>query len=97
MNKKRRFILILDAALVAFALAAKHIAAWMMAYLPDCMYAKRGIMCPSCGGTRCVRNFFSGRFAEAFALNPFIFLLIIYLGIALVLGNIGCLFGHRLS
>ena len=91
MTKKKRFVILLDLALVVFALAAVPLTGWMFAAIPDCPATKLGLLCPSCGGTRCVRYFFSGRFGDAFLVNPFFFLLILYLGAALVLLNVGVL------
>ena len=91
MTKKKRFVILLDLFLVLFALAAVPLTGWMFTAIPDCPATKLGLLCPSCGGTRCVRYFFSGQFAEAFAVNPFFFALILYLGAALVLLNVGIL------
>ena len=91
MTKKKQFVLLLDLALVVFALAAVPLTGWMFAAIPDCPVTKLGLLCPACGGTRCVRYFFSGRFADAFWVNPFFLLLILYLGAALVLLNVGVL------
>ena len=91
MTKKKQFVLLLDLALVVFALAAVPLTGWMVAAIPDCPVTKLGLLCPACGGTRCVRYFFSGRFADAFWVNPFFLLLILYLGAALVLLNVGVL------
>lgn len=41
-----------------------------------------GIICPSCGGTRCVINLMQLNFKQAFIKHPTICLAIIYLGIA---------------
>lgn len=89
MRKKR--IIVLDIALLALVLAARLLTGWMLEYIPDCPFTKLGWLCPACGGTRCVRYFFSGELGAAFAMNPFFFVLIWYLGAALALLNIGVL------
>jgi hypothetical protein len=91
VKKGRRGILVLDGALLLCALGAKFLASAMIRWLPDCLFAGVGLTCPTCGATRCVREFFSGHFAIAFRLNPFIFCLIPYFAMALVLLNIGYL------
>lgn len=90
-NKARWCILAVDAGLLIFALLARHLAATMMKYLPECVYSPAGITCPACGATRCVRYLFSGQPFTAFRLHPYIFLLIFYLAVALIILNIGYL------
>ena len=91
MNKKKLYVILLDLALVISALAAQTVTGWMLRFIPDCPVMAMGLLCPACGGTRCVRYFFSGRFVDAFMVNPFFFLLILYLGAALALLNVGVL------
>ena len=91
MDVKKTYVILLDLGLVALALLAKLLTGWMLWLLPDCPVAKMGLLCPACGGTRCVRYFFSGQLGAAFGANPFFFVLIWYLGAALVLWNVGVL------
>lgn len=88
---KRKVVLLLDGVLLVAVTLAVPMAKWMLWALPDCALAKVGVLCPSCGGTRCVRAFFSGEFGAAFSFNPFFFVLIWYLAAALVLLNVGVL------
>lgn len=88
---KKKAVLLLDAVLLIAAVLAGPMAKWMLWALPDCALARVGVMCPSCGGTRCVRAFFSAEFGAAFRFNPFFFVLIWYLAGALVLLNVGVL------
>ena len=81
----------MDVGLVALILAAGFLSRWMIATLPPCPFVAAGLLCPACGGTRCVRYLTQGAFAEAFAVNPFVFLLVFYVGIGLILLNIGVL------
>ena len=47
--------------------------------MPTCIINKYlGILCPSCGGTRCVVNFALGNFKESFLYHPLFFITIIY-------------------
>lgn len=92
---KKKIVLLLDAALLTAAALAVPMAKWMLWALPDCALASLGVLCPSCGGTRCVRAFFSGEFAAAFSFNPFFFVLIWYLAVALVMLNVGVLLKVR--
>lgn len=48
--------------------------------LPACYIRENfHVICPSCGGTRCVTNFVKGNFQQAFQYNPIIFIMICYL------------------
>lgn len=48
--------------------------------LPKCYFYKNyGILCPSCGGTRCVINFFRGNLTESLKYNIIYFSIILYL------------------
>lgn len=97
MKHQKRFILILDAVLALGSLCVLPLAKWMMAHMPPCVFAQWGITCPSCGATRCVRAFFSLQFGQSFLYHPVLFLIILYLGLALLLLNLGWLLNHRLS
>ncbi|MGB8354106.1 MAG: DUF2752 domain-containing protein [Chthoniobacteraceae bacterium] len=51
-------------------------AAWMKSPLPlpACVFHQlTGMPCPTCGATRCVRDFIGGHFGAAFAWNPLVF------------------------
>lgn len=53
--------------------------------MPRCLINQTfHILCPSCGGTRCVINFIHGNFYESFLYHPIFFITIIYL----ILSNI---------
>ncbi len=70
-------------------IALKSIAGFMIDYFPDCFFVTNfGMECPSCGGTRCVFQFFSGNFGEAFSLNPLFFFAIIYIIALFIFMNI---------
>ena len=48
--------------------------------IPSCfIYDNTGILCPSCGGTRCIINLFQGHFFEAFLYHLIFFIIIVYL------------------
>ncbi len=85
---KKTFIIFTDGVIIlsVFFLPALIVA------MPDgigaCIFWKHGILCPSCGGTRCVFNFFSGNFVLAFRYNHLIFFALIYAFAFLVLLNI---------
>jgi len=48
---------------------------WLLLALPtpQCMFhAMTGIPCPTCGGTRCIRDLLAGDFQAAFLWNPLV-------------------------
>ena len=90
MRKKQTLLLLGDLAILALALLIPRLSQFLLNAGPPCVFARRGFLCPSCGGTRCVRYFFTGRFSQAFAMNPFIFILILYGIFWLFLVNLSC-------
>lgn len=52
----------------------------IISLLPHCIINKTfGILCPSCGGTRCVLNLIIGNYRASFSYHPIFFITIIYL------------------
>lgn len=52
----------------------------VISIIPNCPIKENlHILCPSCGGTRCVVNFILGNFYESFWYHPVFFITIIYL------------------
>ena len=92
---RRRIVIISDVLFLIILFALKSISLTMVKYLPSCIYAKMGIICPSCGGTSCVYNFACGNFSKAFTLHPIIFLTILYIIAAMMLLNITCFFNSK--
>lgn len=78
MNKKSIKILLIEIVIVIslIILVNSH----FIEYVPNCwIYKTTGILCPSCGGTRCVQNLLQGNFIEAFLSNMIFFITIIYI------------------
>lgn len=47
--------------------------------MPECLINKNfHILCPSCGGTRCIINFLVGNFRESFNYHPIFFIMMVY-------------------
>lgn len=91
MKHKKYRILFLDLALLAAAAVAWPLSGWMLRWLPPCPFPAMGFLCPACGSTRCIRYLVQGQLGDAFAMNPFLFLLLGYIAAALLLLNIGIL------
>lgn len=92
---KKKYVVIIDLALAMVTLVARWMIGWMLVTMPDCPVTRYGLRCPACGGTRCVRSFLEFRWGQAFFLNPFFFVLIWYVGVALLLLNVGVLWNVR--
>ena len=89
--KKRFALLALDGALLLGFMAI--ITQWnrLIALLPSCPINRYlGLYCTSCGGTRMVYYALHGDWLRSFFSNPFLFLLGIYLAVAIVLYHITC-------
>ena len=78
MNKKSIIIIIIEILIIItlyFFINSRFIE-----MIPNCWIHKNlGILCPGCGGTRCVINILKGNFIEAFFCHIVFFIGIIYL------------------
>ena len=81
MNKKLKKMFLIELGII-FLVLIIYIAIQygIVNLIPKCVINKNfGILCPSCGGTRCVINFVRGNFIESFSFHPIFFITIIYL------------------
>ena len=93
INKKQTLTISLDIFLISLILIGQKFYEKLMELLPECVILTfTGRQCGSCGGTRCVYNFFTGNFVSAFQLNPFFFFATIYAIIVILLVNLAFLF-----
>lgn len=81
MDKKIRNMLLLELGIIFLVLIIFiAIKLNIIKYIPTCIINQNfGILCPSCGGTRCVTNFALGNFKEGFLYHPIFFVTILYL------------------
>lgn len=93
MKKNQYLVLLLDLGLIALLAAMGIITRFMLDAPTGCILASVGFQCPACGGTRCVRYLASGQIVDAFRMNPYFFVSILYLGVLLMLLNSSVLFG----
>ena len=78
MNKKS--IIIIGIELVILIVVTIILNTNLINYIPQCwIYQTTGILCPACGGTRCVVNIFQGNIKETFFSHMIFFITIIYL------------------
>ena len=77
MNKKSLIIISIEILILVVGIIFAN--SKIVGYLPECwIYQNTGILCPGCGGTRCVINLL-GNLKEAFFSHMIFFLTIIYL------------------
>lgn len=81
MNSKIKKMLQLELGILFLVLIIFIITRTKFVHLmPNCLVNTYfGILCPSCGGTRCVINLLQGNFAQSFLYHPVLFITIIYL------------------
>ena len=78
MNKKS--IIIISIELVILIVLTIILNTNLINYIPQCwIYQTTGILCPGCGGTRCIVNLFQRNIKEAFFSHIVFFITIIYL------------------
>lgn len=64
--------------------------------IPPCMIREAiGVICPTCGVTRCVSNILAFNFEAAFKYHPMVFILTIYLGVIDVVYIINTIFNKE--
>ena len=81
MNKKIKNVILLELGIIFLVLIIFIIIKTeLINVVPQCIIKKNfNILCPGCGGTRCVTNFASGNFKASFLYHPVFFITIIYL------------------
>lgn len=92
---KRRTVFIVDLILLAVLPMCAAFAPWLMAVLPDCPVTKLGLLCPACGGTRCVLFLSDGNLIGAFRMHPYLFLTVVLGALLLIWLNAAVFFVQR--
>lgn len=80
MNKKLKKMFLIELGIL-FLVLIIYIAIKIGAInlIPKCIIRTHfHILCPSCGGTRCVISFLNGNFVDSFKYHPIFFITIIY-------------------
>ncbi len=85
---KRRYVLAADVVLLACIPIGWFVSSWMLAAIPDCVFYRYGILCPSCGGTRCVQALLRGDVAAALSLNAYVVLTAVLLIVMLAVWHV---------
>ena len=81
MSKKTQNMLLLELGIIFLVLIIFIVVkSNLIKYFPTCLINEKfGILCPSCGGTRCISNIILGNFKMSFLYHPIFFITIIYL------------------
>ena len=85
---KRAYVLALDGAVLTSLFAGRFITNWMRANITSCISTRIGLLCPACGGTRCLQYLLHGDFLRAFFMNPYLFLTAMIAMALLILLNV---------
>ena len=88
---KRISVLLLNTLITALFIVLRPLAAFMIQHFPPCPFLAQGIICPSCGGTRCIENLVNFHFEKSFQYHPYIFLVACYCFVVWILLNLYCL------
>ncbi len=70
---KKVFIILIDILLLICSFLAPYVCSALIRSETVCYFWKKGILCPSCGGTRCAYFFFTGNFKQALFYNFAVF------------------------
>lgn len=81
MNKKIKNMIFIELGILLLVLIIYiSIQIGLIDIIPKCVVNTNfHILCPSCGGTRCVISFLNGNFYESYLYHPIFFVMIIYL------------------
>ena len=90
-------VALLDAAILPGIALGRVVTALMMQFGSDCAWTKFGLLCGTCGGTRCVIRLLHGDFVEAFFFNEWVFLWILFLVLTVALLNMAFLMRLRFA
>ena len=70
---------------------------WFIFLIPPCgLHKMTGIACPTCGACRMAFAFLKGDFAASFAVQPFMFLILVFFALWILCGFIALLFGKMM-
>ena len=99
MNKKIRNMLLLELGIIFLVLTIFILEKLdTIKYIPTCFVNEKfGILCPSCGGTRCVVNLILGNIKKSFLYHPVFFAMIIYLVIVNILYIVNSIRGKEIA
>ena len=81
---QKKLTILLDVLLIIVLLSARFLTDYLVTTNEPCDWTLVGAQCGTCGGTRCVNHLLNGDIIGAFQLNPYVFLLIVYLLVSVV-------------
>ncbi len=92
----KKIVITADCIFILLCSVIPIIAKWMLSLNKICFSLKIGIICPACGGTRCINSMFKGDFISALNYNPAVFFGFFYFSIILLLFNMELFIKNRI-
>lgn len=78
MNKKSMIIIVFE--VISVFILYCFVNSQYLELVPECLiYNTTGLLCPACGGTRCIKFLLQGNWLHAFYSHIIFFIVIIYL------------------
>lgn len=97
----RRFLCVVlpvvDICLILSIVLRDRLSALLLGQTPVCPARAIGLVCGSCGATRCFFELLYGNFSAAFARNPLFFLVAGYAVVILIAAHVFVLCGNRVA
>lgn len=96
LNNKQKMIVLQLLILAAGVLVILYVKLNISQYMPPCSFKSLfGVICPTCGVTRCIANTLKLDIMTAITYHPTFFVLMIYLGILDIVYVINTLLGKK--
>lgn len=86
---------VIDVCLLLAVLLRGRLSALLLGQPPVCPARAIGLLCGSCGATRCFVALLHGDFAQAFSFNPLFFLVAVYAALILIAAHVFLFSGKR--
>lgn len=97
MKKYKNLLIIEGSILLTILSAILLINSKFINLIAGCAYNKlTGLLCPTCGGTRCVCSILDGRFYDAMRYNILVFVIIVYFLIVNLIYIINTIFNKKI-
>lgn len=78
MKKRKIFVILIE--IIIFIILYSFVNSTYINLIPPCwVYCQTGVLCPACGGTRCLIYLLKGNWIQAFCSHMVFFIGIIYL------------------
>ena len=96
-RKELVIVLVIDLIVLMSVFFRTYVFSTVESLFSPCFFAENGMLCPTCGGTRCVRAILSGDILSAFRYNAFALFAFVYGVFLLLMYNLYYIFGVKWS